>query len=148
MRRLLIPALFLLAAAGDPSSVDIGHPWARATPGTAKNGVMFVTFTDRGQPDRVVGVSTPAAEHAELHETIDDNGIMKMRPVDGIPLEPNAAVTLAPGGKHIMLMGLKAPLKLGDTFPVTFSFAHAAPVTVTVAVEPPGGGGMPDMHGH
>ncbi len=148
MRHLLIPAALLLAAAGNPSSVEIAHPWARATPGAAKNGVMFVTLTDRGQPDRVTGVSTPVAERAELHETIDDNGIMKMRPVDGLPLEPGAPVTLAPGGKHIMLMGLKAPLKLGDTFPATFTFAHAAPLTVTVTVESPGGSGMGGMNGH
>jgi len=148
MRRLLIPAVLLLTAAGDPPSVEIVHPWARATPGASKNGAMFVTLTDRGEPDRVTGVSTPAAERAELHETIDDNGVMKMRPVDGIGLQPGAPVTLAPGGKHIMLMGLKAPLKLGDTFPVTFTFAHAAPVTVTVTVEPTGGSGMAGMNGH
>ncbi len=148
MRFLIVPAVLLLAAAGDTSSIDIAHPWARATPGASKNGAMYVTLIDRGAPDRVTGVSTPAAEHAELHETIDDNGIMKMRPVDGIALQPGAPVTLAPGGKHIMLMGLKAPLKLGDTFPVTFTFEHAAPATVTVTVEAPGSGGMGGMTGH
>jgi copper(I)-binding protein len=45
-------------------------------------------------------------------------------------------VTLAPGGYHLMLMGLKAPLRAGDTFPLTLQFEHAPPLTVTVAVEP------------
>ena len=60
---------------------------------------------------------------------------MRMRPLAGIALEPGKPVTLAPGGYHVMLMGLKAPLKQGDQFPLTLTFERAPPMTVTVNVE-------------
>ena len=144
MRLLLLPALlFLLAATEPPASqrpFQIDHVWARASAGNARNGAAFLTLTGQGSPDRLVGVSSTVAESAELHETIDDKGVLKMRPVAGIGLEPGKTVTLAPGGRHVMLMGLKAPLKQGDSFPLTLRFEHAAPVTVTVTVEAIGGG--------
>jgi periplasmic copper chaperone A len=157
MRRLLLllPALPLLIAAGDAPAIQISHPWARATPGAAKTGAAYLTLTDHGAADRLIGVSTPAAAMAELHKTIDDRGTMKMRAVDHLTLAPDHPVTLAPGGYHIMLMGLKAPLKRGETFPLTLTFAHAPPMTVTVPVEAIGAsgvsdgsgmGGMPGMH--
>jgi periplasmic copper chaperone A len=144
MRFLLIPAIVLLAAAGDASTVKVDHPWARATPGNATSGAAYVTLTETGAADTLTGASTPAASTAELHETISDNGVMKMRPVGPVALTPGQAVKMAPGGMHIMLMGLKAPLKAGATFPLTLTFAHGAPVTVTVAVEA-AGATMPNM---
>ena len=144
MKRLFVPVLLLLAAAGDASSIQIDHPWARASARGATTGAAYVTLTEQGQPDQLVGVSTPVAATAQVHEVINDAGIMKMRPVARIPLEPGKPVTLAPGGLHIMLTGLKAPLQQGTTFPLTLTFQHAAPVTVRVTVETLGGmGGHP-----
>jgi copper(I)-binding protein len=138
MRILLFLAAPLLIAAGDPSPFQIDHPWARASAGAAKTGAAYLTITDTGQQDRLTGASTPVAETAELHESMGDMGMMKMRPLPGLTLTTNKPVKLAPGGYHIMLLGLKAPLKQGDTFPLTLRFEHAEPVTVTVAVEPIG----------
>jgi copper(I)-binding protein len=138
MKWLLVPAL-LLAAAGEASSIQIDHPWARPTPGGAKNGAAYMTIAEKGSADRLIGVTTPVAETAELHDTIDDKGVMKMRPAGGLALESGKSVAFAPGGRHIMLRGLKVPLQVGDTFPLTLRFEHAAPVTVTVTVEHPSG---------
>ena len=138
MRFLLMSASLLLCAAGDPA-IQIDHPWARASAGAVRNGAAFLTLTKTGAADRLTGISTPAADMAMLHETIDDRGVMKMREVDGLALEPGKPVTLAPGGKHIMLMGLKAPLKEGGRFPMTLTFQHAPPMTVTVTVQGVGG---------
>lgn len=147
MRRLLIPAILFLAAAGDAPSITVVHPWARASAGAAKAGAAYLTVTDTGAPDKLVGASTPVADTAQVHETINDNGTMKMRPVDGgLALPTGKAVSLSPGGYHVMLMGLKAPLKAGDTFPLTLNFQHAPPQTVTVTVEA-GKGGMKMDHG-
>ena len=137
--RILLLSAFLLLAAGEPPTFQIDHPWARASAGAAKNGAAYLTITGQGQRDRLTGVSTPAAATAELHESMSDMGTMKMRPLPGITLDPGKPVTLAPGGFHVMLMGLKAPLKAGDTFPLTLQFEHAPPLTVTIAVEPVGG---------
>ena len=86
------------------------------------------------QADQLVGASTPVAANAQVHETINDNGIMKMRPVAAVPIPPGQTVTLAPGGYHIMLIGLKHPLAAGQSFPLTLQFAHAPSVTVDVTV--------------
>jgi len=133
---LLVAALFILIAAGDAPSFQIDHPWARASAGSAKTGVAYLTITDQGAPDRLTGVTTPVAATAELHETMGDMGNMKMRPLAGLDLAPGKPVKLAPGGYHVMLLGLKAPLKAGDSFPLTLQFEHAPPLTVNVAVEP------------
>jgi copper(I)-binding protein len=134
----LLAFLLLLAAAGGPPSIQIDHPWARASAGAAKTGAAYFTITDQGQPEQLTGASTPVAASAELHESMDDMGMMKMRPMAGLALPPGKPVKLAPGGYHLMLLGLKAPLKAGDTFPLTLQFAHAPPQTVTVTVEPIG----------
>lgn len=135
MRIFLFPAIVLLAAAGDALPMQIGHAWARATAGNAKNGAAYVTIVETGPADRLLGVSTPVAETAGVHETINEGGVMKMRAAGPLPLEPGMPLAMMPGGKHIMLMGLKAPLKAGDRFPLTLTFEHAPPVTVTVTVE-------------
>jgi copper(I)-binding protein len=138
MRILLLPALLLLIAAGDPPPFQIDHPWARASAGAATTGAAYLTITGTGAADRLTGVSTPAAATAEIHESMADMGTMKMRPVPGLTLAPGKPVKLGPGGYHVMLTGLKAPLKQGDSFPLTLTFEHAPPLTVTVIVEPIG----------
>jgi copper(I)-binding protein len=140
-----------LIAVADTSGIDLEHVWARPTIGAATSGAVYFTVTDKGGPDQLVGASTPIAATAEVHETIDDHGIMKMRPVPSLPLEPGKPVTLKPGGYHVMLTGLKQALKVGDSFPVTLTFAHAQPITVTAKVETMTGstqnqGAMPGMH--
>lgn len=129
-------------AAADASDISLEHVWARASAGNATTGAAYLTVTDNGRPDRLVGANTPIAAMTELHETINDNGVMKMRPVPAIALEPGKPVTFMPGGYHVMLMGLQQPLKAGDSFPLTLMFEHAQPITVTVNVEAVGGAGM------
>ena len=87
------------------------------------------------------GVLDPAAMMAELHETRKENGVMRMRSVQALPLEPGKPVKMQPGGYHIMLMDLKQPLEQGESFPITLTFEHAAPVTVQVPVMAPGAAG-------
>lgn len=139
-------------AATDDSAITLEHVWARASAGAATTGAVYLTVTDNGRPDRLIGVSTPAAATARVHETTDDNGVMKMRPVDGIALEPGKPVAFKPGGYHVMLMGLKAPLQAGGSFPLTLTFEYAQPITVDVQVEAAGASamghrGMPGMDG-
>lgn len=122
------------------AEVTVSQPWARATP--TQNGMSAAYATVRStEPDRIVGASTPAAGMAELHVSKSENGVMTMRPAGPVSLTPGAAVTLAPGGLHVMLMDLRKPLKAGDHFPLTLRFEHAAPVTVDVPVQPAGARG-------
>jgi hypothetical protein len=137
LRLLLILVLgFVPAAAGaqPAGKIRVDAPWARASAGTT--GAVYVTVRNDGDmPDRLVGASTPAAAKAELHAMTMDGNVMKMRGVAEIDVAPHGTAELKPGGLHIMLMELKAPLKPGETFPLTLKFEKAGDVPVTVAVQ-------------
>jgi periplasmic copper chaperone A len=113
--------------------IEIGQPWARATPGISKTGAVYLTIRSP-QADRLVSASTPVAQAAELHESEMTGMVMKMRPLAGVTIPARHPVAFKPGGMHIMLMGLKAPLRPGESFPLTLDFTKAGPQTVTVMV--------------
>ncbi len=151
MRLLVLAAALVLAApVAQAQTVTVEHPWARATAAHAENGAAYVTLT-AGTADRLTGASTPVAATVQVHEILHDNGIMRMREVaGGLALEAGKPVTLAPGGYHLMLIGLKQPLQPGEKFPLTLTFASEPPVTVSVEVNGAGAaaGGMDHMHMH
>ena len=149
----LLAALAPACARADDATIKVEQPWARATPAMAKTGAVYLTVIDHGAPDRLIGVSTPVASMAMIHESFVENGVSKMRMLDGVALEPGKTVTLHPGAMHIMLEGLKQPLRVGATFPLTLTFQKAPPQTVTVTVMkigaegPAESGDMKDMPG-
>jgi copper(I)-binding protein len=117
--------------------LHVGHPWARASAGAAPTGAAYLTIENRGdKPDRLIAVATPASRRAELHTHLEENGVMKMRQVEGgIELPAGATVALVPGGLHVMMMGLAAPLKEGERFPMTLTFEQAGDLQVEIKVE-------------
>ena len=149
--RLLFLALLLASgvAAAQTGPVEVKNAWARATPGKAEIGAAYLTI-ETTAPDRLTGASTPVAGKAELHEMTMQGGVMKMRALAGIDLPAGHAVVLKPGGIHIMLTGLKQPLRAGESFPLTLDFEKAGRREVTVMIEkagamgpgPAGGAGM------
>jgi copper(I)-binding protein len=146
MRRLLLAALLILpVAAHAQSGIALTDAFTRAA---AVGGVggAFVTVANTGAADRLTGVASPDAAKAELHESLTDNGVMKMRPVSGIDVPAGATVKLAPGGYHIMLIGLKHALVAGEAIQLTLIFAKAGPVTTTARILK-AGASMPAGHG-
>jgi len=145
---LILAAAPAIAPANAQSpTVAVENPWARATPGNAANGAAYLTLTGTAA-NRLVSASSPVAANVELHEVINDNGVMKMRAIPGIEIVPGKPTTLVPGGLHVMLLGLRQPLRQGESFPLTLTFAQGAPVTVQVPVQAVGamGGGTPHKH--
>lgn len=138
--RILFALFALLAPSVAFAQVTIDMPWARATAPKAMVGGAFMTITSIAA-DRVTRVESPVASTAELHQTVEEAGVMKMKPVPALVLEPGKSVTLKPGGYHVMLMGLTAPLKQGEHFPITLYFAKSPPVTVEVQIAAPGAAG-------
>jgi periplasmic copper chaperone A len=138
MKTALSAAILLLASAGalaaEAPGIAVTDAWSRATPPGSKTGVVYMTITDTGAADTLTAVSTPVAETAQVHESKTIGGVMQMRPIDAVPVSPAAPLQLAPNGYHVMLEGLKQPLKAGDAFPVTLTFAQAGAVTATVEV--------------
>ncbi|MGY4289427.1 copper(I)-binding protein [Bradyrhizobium sp. LM2.7] len=155
-------ALFVVPIrASDVKAGDlvISQAWSRATPSGAKVAGGYLTIENKGAaPDKLLSVSAEIAGKADLHEMTTENGVMKMRLLDkGLAIEPGKAVKFAPGGYHLMLQELKAPLKQGDKVPVTLEFEKAGKVAVTldvqgVGAQAPSDGGqmmkkMPDHSG-
>jgi copper(I)-binding protein len=121
--------------AQETGPIHLAAAEARPTPPGATSGVVYLIVMNHGiTDDTLSSVATPVAESASMHQTINENGIMKMDPVTAIPLKANGAISFKPNGLHIMLTGLKQPLKIGDTFPITLNFAAAGPITTTVKV--------------
>lgn len=145
----LLASLALPAAAwAQPTpTIQVTAAWARATMPHAPSGGIFLTLTDTGAPDRLIGATTPVAATATLHRTMDDHGIMKMLAVPTLDLPTGHPVALMPGGLHLMLTGLQRQLKPGEIFPLTLSFAKAPPVTAMVTVGTAGAEGPAPMGG-
>ena len=156
-RMLSIASLFLLAgvASAQPAAVKVEGAWARATVQGQQGTGAFMSIT-AVEGTRLVGVSTPVAGVAEVHEMKMDGDVMKMRAVPALDLPAGKTVQLKPGGYHVMLMDLKRPLLRDSTVPVTLRFKNAAGVesqlelNVPVATVAPGAakGEMPAMTEH
>jgi copper(I)-binding protein len=114
-------------------SVVIADPWARASIVAGRPGAAYLTLRNEGaEPDALVEVITPAAGHAMLHETtLSADGVARMGHVSALEIPPGGAATLAPGGHHLMLMDLSAPLREGETVALTLRFRSGAEATVT-----------------
>ena len=115
-------------------SLTIEHAWAR--PAAKGNSAAYMVIMNAGEDDRLTGASADVAGTAELHSTtIDAQGIGKMVSVQAVDVPSGGEAKLAPGGLHLMLVGLKQPLKEGEAFPLILNFERAGPVTVEVEVE-------------
>lgn len=161
MNRLrFLPALVLVAAplaacGGDDAGIAVSGQWARTSPAMASTGAAYMTLTADAD-DALIGVSVPAdiAATAEIHEMVlaesaDDSmgmgdesmdgdsmdmGAMVMQQIMSLDLPAGETVELKPGGYHVMLIDLAAPLEIGQTFDITLDFETAPDQVVTVEV--------------
>jgi copper(I)-binding protein len=151
MRRLFFLASALLfatfaSAHAQTGTIAVQDAWARATAGQARNGAAYLSLSAIGPgTDRLISASSTAAAKTELHNHVMVGNVAQMRPVDAIEVAPGSPTLLQPGGLHIMLIDLKAPLQAGTSFPVTLTFEKAGTLTVQVAVRAIR---APTAHGH
>jgi periplasmic copper chaperone A len=134
---LALPILLAFAtpAFAQDGPIHVADAKARPTaPGGT--GVVYMIIMNHGTADDdLTGLSTPIADKAEMHRTVTENSVSGMDAIADLPVKANQAATFGPGGLHVMLTGLKQPLKLGDNFPLTLNFAKAGAITVTVSVQ-------------
>jgi copper(I)-binding protein len=112
----------------------ISNVWISEAPPVAKNNAAFFTVKNAGQKDVLLSVATPASASAEMHEMSMAGGMMRMRQLPQIKLVPNAELKFSPGGRHVMLINMKQPLKVGDKVPLTLKFRKAGIITVEAEV--------------
>jgi periplasmic copper chaperone A len=145
MRTLVVGLLAFAAATSFVSARDftagnlsIGHPYARPTAPAQPTGGGYLTLTSKGRADRLLSASSPIAREVQIHSMKMEGDVMRMREVDAIDMPADKLVELKPGGFHLMLMGLKEPLKAGQVFPLKLRFEKAGEVAVEVSVDAPG----------
>lgn len=148
MTRFVLVALaaLLLSTAAHAHGVTAGdieiiHPAIPAPPASAKSAAGYMAIANNGaEADTLVGIETAAAASVMLHTTEHGaDGVARMMHVPAIEIPAGETVLLAPGGMHLMLMGLTAPLAEGDIVPATLVFDHAGRVAIEFMVDPPGG---------
>jgi hypothetical protein len=146
-----IPAGNALAEDFSVGTIAIGHPWTRATPKGAAVAGGYMTISNKGTvPDRLIGGSAAVASEFQLHRMVMEQGVAKMRPVEGgLEIKPGETVELKPGSFHVMLMGVKQPIEKGQKVKGTLEFANAGKVDIEYTVEGIGAASpSPSVHTH
>ena len=152
---MTLPALTraaLLAAAcvvlpARAADITVQQPFARAAMQGGVGGAFMTIQNGGAAPDRLLSAASPVARSVEIHATIRDGDVMRMRPVTAVEIPAHGAVQLQPGGLHVMMMGLTKALAQGETVPLTLTFERAGAVTVSVPVQAAGSAGGMQGHG-
>ena len=145
--------LFVATAASADPGPAVEAPWARATAPTASTGAAYLVVRGGDADDRLLSAATAVAERVELHTHAMADGMMQMRKLPDVAVPGGATVEFKPGGLHVMLFGLKAPLAAGSSFDLQLRFASGATRTVAVSVRGVGATGAEMLppgkaHGH
>ena len=130
-------ALLLLTLIASPAmaQVTVVDGWSRATAPGAKIAAGYMTIKNAAKtPDKLLSASSPAAEKVETHVTVKEGDIFRMREVKGYDIPAGGSFELKPGGAHLMLVNVKAPLKEGDKVPLTLRFERAGQMKAELRV--------------
>ncbi len=132
-----------LALAGASEQISVANPYIRQAPPSAPATGAFMVLKNNGNTDvRLLKVDNPVSRLTELHTHTHEDGMMKMRPVAGIDIKAKGETALQPGGFHIMLIDLKAPLQEGESVPLTLTFDDGSNLQVDAKVVRPNAGQM------
>ena len=132
-----IPLFLAAACAQQAPALEVRDAWARATAPGQTSGAVYATLDNRGPDDRLTGAATDRAAMAMVHKSETVDGVARMRMAGDVPVASGSTVVLAPGGTHIMLEGLKAPLVAGETLPLELRFASGGAHKVDVRIVAP-----------
>jgi copper(I)-binding protein len=148
---LLVAGLLLSAGAvaGSADQVTVHEPYVRLAPPNAPATGAFMIIRNAGKSDvKVVKADNPASQVSELHTHLNEDGVMKMRPVPAIDIKAGGEARLQPGGLHVMMITLKAPMKEGDMVPITLTFEDGSSKVVEAKVMRPVAAPMAMEHKH
>jgi copper(I)-binding protein len=154
MRTLIVSLALFAAACGAPPepaappaepagpAINVTDAWATVTPGGVNVSAGYLAIANSGaEADRLTGASTPRAASVEMHTMTMNAGVMEMRQVDGLDVPAGGAASLAPGGNHLMFIGVTQPFTEGEQIPVTLTFEHGGTVELSLPVRPASGAG-------
>lgn len=109
--------------------------YVRAMPATVPNSAAYITIENHGDATRLVAVDAPFATEAQLHTLIEENGMIKMRQVEGFDIDSHGSLVLSESGNHIMLMGLKKPLVIDSNVKLLLKFANGSEQEISLPVK-------------
>lgn len=138
MKRVFLSVILIVMTFAMPAhaaAIEISNPMAKAQTDLSAPGGIFMTIVNKGGADKLVSIKTPVAKMAQIHNSKMKMGKMRMRRKTTLSVGANSTVELVDGGLHIMLIGVKAPLKSGASFPLTLVFQNAGTIDVTVLVQ-------------
>ncbi|NPA42027.1 MAG: copper chaperone PCu(A)C [Aquificae bacterium] len=133
--RVLALLIFIVSVGFAKPHILVEDPWVREVPPVSTMSAGFMKIINTGkEDDYLIGVESPVSEVAEIHTTIMEDGMMKMRKIEQVKIPAGQTVEFKPMGKHIMLINLKKPLKAGDKVKITLIFKKSGKITVTAPV--------------
>lgn len=134
----LLAALAPLAAHAHEyraGAVTIGHPYIHAAPAAARSAAGYMTLQNQGDAPAVLVAVEAELPRSMIHDSVESDGVVSMQHVEDLTVAPGETVTFAPGGLHVMFMGIEEPLAIGDRLPATLVFADGARAEVEFVVE-------------
>jgi copper(I)-binding protein len=131
------------AAAAAKANIEVTDAWTRASPANATTAAIYLRIVSVKDADRLIGAKAAMAEKVEVHATTTNGGTARMAPVAAVPIPAAGTVPFAPAGHHLMLTGLKAPLRQGDSFLVSLDFEKAGTHTTVVRIGATNAAGPP-----
>lgn len=148
MKKVSLLAISLMFSAGvlagAADNVTVQDPYVRLAPPNAPATGAFMVIKNNGDKDvKVLKADNPVSKVTELHTHLNEGGVMKMRPVSAIEVKAKGEAVLKPGGLHVMMIDLKAPMKEGDIVPITLTFDDGSSKQVDAKVVRPMAAGMP-----
>jgi periplasmic copper chaperone A len=134
---IALSATLALAHGYKLGSLEIKHPWAKATIAGQPVAGGFMKIVNNGtEPDRLLKITSGVSDMIQVHDMKVENGVMKMGEVpDGLEIAPGATVELKPGGLHVMFMGIKAPFKEGEPVKAVLTFEKAGTIEIEFKVD-------------
>ena len=137
----LLPFILILAACSSakPEVLEAREAWGRSSPASTQNAAFYLTLENTmGTDDQLIGAEMAICDRVELHETtIDDQSVMRMGHIGQIDIAGGVTVRFEPGGLHLMCIGLKEELKVGEKIPIRLSFAKSDAIQVEAEIREP-----------
>ena len=133
--RALVGMVLLMGCVNLHAELEVEDAWSRASTPMVETGAVYLTIVNDGQRSRrLVAVRSGNAASITIHETLHENGMTRMARRDSLPIEAGSTLRLIPGGIHLMMLNLHAPLVEGDQFDLILKFDHGEEVSVPVNV--------------
>src|SRR5512134_735990 len=129
---LILSAALLLSACGAKEGIEVSDAWARAATQGTNSAIYFVVQNHNAEMDELIGAASNVADAVEVHLSKMEGDVMTMSRMESVPLETSVKVEFMPGGLHVMLIGLKQDLKVGDEIEVTLQFKNSPDITLKV----------------